>query len=299
MGLPTAMLKTVEGTTAYDWGRSSGLNWQAKKTKLHYFDEAGLGRESGKVSLIRDDTGMELGVVSPQYQIVQPQDILEGFESAVSNMGSDFKMDGIGVFGDGKVIWGRASSERSMNIAGHSLETYLYMLTSFDGSVSTMGFASTLRHVCCNAFHLGSQKRGESLFKLSHRSKYAGHAQKGLDQFMNQVDEFEQAGTRMSEILIKPQNVLPTMMKAIGQEKPVNDLTSREKSSLEKYLKAVVNSPGSTADREGASVWDVFNGITYTVDNDPIRKTKGHEQSAFMGAGDKLKAKAFSYLSLV
>jgi len=300
MGLPTSLIRDVKGTSAADWAAESGLNWTAEKVPLQYFPEDGVSRTSSKVAIVRSDTGQELGVVSPQYQIVQPSDILSGFEEAVHNLGAGFRMDGIGLYDDGRLIWGRASSDVSLRIKGQdAINTYLYMITSFDGSVSTMGFVSTLRVACSNAFHLASNK-GDKLFALSHRSKYRGQAKNALDTYMQQVNGFEADANRLANTTLEADAVVEYYKKLLYPSKTdIEQYSEREKSVLVKYIDAALKSPGSefiSAKQDGhLTAWGVLNGVTYVVDNDPVRRTATSAKSSFIGAGDALKKKAWNH----
>jgi len=299
MALPTSIIQDVSGLSAYDWAKESGLNWSAKKVPLHYFDDNGLGHESERVSVIRDDTGEELGVVSKTYQIVQPSEILAGFENAVNNLGAGFQMDGIGMFNNGRLIWGRASSDHPIRIKGtDSLNSYLYMITSFDGSVSTMGFVSTLRAICSNALHLVSGK-GDKLFSLSHRSEYKGQASSALDSYMKQVDEFTANANALSDKRMSPEDVVGFYTKLLYPNK--SDFTEREKTTIKKYINVAATGAGSKlesvgSDVNGMSAWGVVNGVTNVVDHGLVRASKDEDKkaySAFLGAGNALKSKAW------
>lgn len=297
MAYPTSIIKNIKGTSASEWAEHAGLNWDAEKLELNYFPDDGISRKSSMVSIVRNDTGQELGVVSPKYQIVQPRDILSGFESAVNNLGAGFEMDGIGMFDDGKIIWGRASSDRPIRIHGQdSLQSYLYMLTSFDGSAATVGFVSTLRAICSNALHVASE-RSDKLFSLSHRSKYQGHAKSALDTYMKRVDNFERDVNKLADTRVAAPDVVRYYKELLYGKK--EELTEREKTTVNKYLYAAVHGAGSKltsvqADETGMSAWGLVNGVTNLIDHDPVRKVGDNTKSAFIGSGNALKVRAWN-----
>jgi len=296
--LPTSISKEVKGISAYEWANEFDLNWEAEKTPLHYWDNNGVGRDSSMVAITRSDTGQELGVVSPKYQIVQPQSILEGFEEAVHNLGAGFEMDGIGLYDNGRIIWGRAKSDHSITIQGTDhIDSYLYMITSFDGSTSTMGFVSTLRTICSNALHL-AQKKGDSLFNLSHRSKYKGQAKSALDTYMNTLNEFESNANLLANKRVNADQAIDWMNNLLYSGKELSD---RNQTTVDTYLRESVQGKGhelaSVGIGEGKiSMWGLLNGVTSIVDHNPIRKSGTEEvqaKSRFIGAGNTLKNKAF------
>lgn len=284
--LPTAMLKTVEGTTAYDWASQRGLDWEAKKVPLFYQGDDGVMRESSKVAVVRSDTMEELGVVSAKYEIVQPIEILKSFELAVNRLG--FEMDGIGLYDNGKLIWGRANSHRKISLNGDEQEAYFYMLTTYDGTTSTVGFIGWERLVCCNAFNRLSDK----LFSIRHITGLADVSSAVL-AFDAHVNDYQLSVERLMRYRMTGSELRRFFNQLLYPDTDFLDLSKRQQDVMYRYGRAVFNSPGVSGQ---GTAWDALNAVTYIVDHDPIRRTDGHEKSAFIGAGNRLKERAYQML---
>jgi phage/plasmid-like protein (TIGR03299 family) len=289
--LPTNFGVEVSGTDIKEWARKADLDWEAKSMSLSYRNQ-GKHFTSSRKAIIRGDNGTELGIVSPKYKVVQPIDILETFRQASESYG--FKIDRIGSHDDGRIIWGRADAEKSFRVKGQDkVDGYLYIITSYDGSVATKVMISSVRAICMNALHVVS-KGSELRHSWRHSSHFDVEQSMGcIDAYMSGWDTFKKNVERMSEVTMTEKEVTDFVLKALQKSK----VTERVLNNVMPYIKSAYDSPGSdlTSVKLGdgvVSLWGALNGVTYAVDHLDSRGESNPYFASF-GSGSDIKTRAY------
>src|SRR4051794_22960330 len=73
--------------TIEEWLRAARLEWKLEPLPLQYFWDGNLRTVDGRIALVRSDTGEALSVVSNDYNIVQPGEVLEFYRDLVTLCG--------------------------------------------------------------------------------------------------------------------------------------------------------------------------------------------------------------------
>ena len=265
----------VEGDamTAVEAMEAADLDWEVKALpvfvdtfnhKADTFDPAYMSEtmveiESRK-AITRVDTGEVFTVMTNRYTPVQNSEAFNFFDTIVGAGDAVYHTAG-SLFG-GKKVWILAKLEGEYTLDnGESLESFILLDNSHDGSSALRMRLTTVRVVCSNTLSLASGTR--PAFATRHTSgimnrvtqarNLLGLNQVHMDRFMeqcNRIAEQEFSGRDMTRLTYKLLDLNPD--KSIEEQYP----TRREAGyKLQNLFYAGVGNNGETR-------WDAFNAVT-------------------------------------
>ena len=114
--------------------------------------------------LVRSDTDEALSIVSGNYEVVQPKEVLEFYRELVSLYG--YTLETAGALNGGRKVWALAKTGRSSRVGEDGkdkLAAYLLLATSCDKTLATTIAFTSIRVVCKNTlfFVIGDIKTGK------------------------------------------------------------------------------------------------------------------------------------------
>ena len=168
------------GATIEQWIKAAGMDWNIRRALVRYFADEDtradcfeLCEAPGETVLFRSDTRAHLGIVSPDYQIVQPGQVLEFFRDMVESNGAHLETAGT-LFG-GRRFWGLAKfAAESVHGAADVVGGYLLLCTSADGTMATEARETTVRVVCNNTLRMARGADGGAVapVRISHAARF-------------------------------------------------------------------------------------------------------------------------------
>lgn len=293
------------------WQVEAGMDYEVMESPVQFV--AGLGMETfkGQKVLYRDDNHLGLGIVSNQYKIVQPGEVLEFFRDLTEASG--FKLETAGTLFGGRKYWALARVGGDREIAAldprDTHKAYLLLSTSADGSMATQGRWTDVRVVCNNTITLAL--RGKAAVSVTHRSTFDADAAKhelgltGQDAFEAFAESMDHM-RKLARAPLSPQESYSLAVELLTGKDPAK----MEKEQLEKALKskAILAIGGMAAtgagligsDLEGgtrtAYAW--VNAATQFIDHMRGENTKGGRlNNAWFGDGERIKNRALSLAS--
>lgn len=168
-GLGTAL---DEDATIEQWIVAAGLDWSAVKAPTKFKTADGKLRDYvGRSVIYRDDTLAPLGIVSDDYNIVQPREVVEFFKDAVGQ--ADMKLEVAGGLFNGKRFWATARLNASELIINgvDEIRPYVLLITSADGSLATNASLVNTRVVCNNTAQIALNENG-SRVRVTHAAQF-------------------------------------------------------------------------------------------------------------------------------
>ena len=136
------------------WAENAGMNWLILEAPVQYRPFAGQGEaplqtvDEQKV-LYRSDTQAALSVVGGRYKIVQPREVLEFYRDLADAGG--YELETAGVLKGGRKLWALARTGHSAQLVGRdTVDGYLLLATSCDGTLATVAMPTSVRVVCNN-----------------------------------------------------------------------------------------------------------------------------------------------------
>lgn len=299
------------GASLETWREAAGMDWEIMRAKVRYpvnpadasNPDAWRAMDDRHV-LLRSDTGAALGIVSDQYQEVQPGTVMEFFRDLTEEAG--FALETAGTLFGGRRFWAlaRVASDEAVMDAADKVGGFLLLSTSADGSLSTEARFTTVRVVCNNTLGFARAK-GKADVRVSHRTAFCPDSAKRTlgvkpeavrDSFAAQMDDFR----RLARSKVSTADMVRMTLQALGHDPDA--MTAREIGEAAKSHPAVTIGTAATTGRGliGADMagclgtsWGWLNAVTQYVDHGARARSQDNRlDSAWFGRGDAIKQRA-------
>ncbi len=298
--------KLPPGQTIEQWAAAARLNWEIQTHPVQYQFAGKTCLMPNRFVLARSDTGNALSVMSGDYLVVQPKEILEFYRDLVEKR--HYTLETAGALDGGRKVWALANTGLVANVANDpadKLGRYVLLATSCDGTLATTATFTSVRVVCQNTLNFAMQdlKKGDRRHvKIKHNQYFDAtliHKELGLidaswDRFMGMVNPMakhhlkdEDAKQFFRELFITTkQGEEPKQ----GEEHKPN---APDKKQVLHLLSIFKDAVGQQTKSAKSTVWGALNAVTYYVDHVKSTKSGDRLDSAWFGAGQALKAKAW------
>ncbi len=285
----------TEGASIDEWKHQAGMAWEIKSTPVLYADDQGVVSFPGRQALYRGDTRQPLAVVSDTYQVVQPGEILEFFRDLVAVDGMSLHTAGT-LFG-GRRFWALASMDLAASIGASKdqVKGYVLLISSCDGSLTTIGKFTAIRVVCNNTATMALSQDQETEIRVPHSTRFRPELVKErLAAGHTQFRQFVDAAQQLSRVKTSEQLASEFIAKLLHDTKTIytEDAT---KTRQHQTIMQLYQGAGKGAQLPGVkgTAWGLVNAVTEFVDHHARVKTPDARlESAWTGRGDKLKTEA-------
>lgn len=282
------------------WAKEAGMDFEIKAATCRFSAEGTAIPiiVPNKHVLYRSDTSAPLGVVSPRYQVVQPEAVLGFFRDLSEAHG--FKLETAGVLFGGQKYWALAKTPYSLSLPGADIiKPYLLLATACDGTMSTVARYVATRVVCNNTIEMALGEK-TSQVKVTHKQVFDD---KKVKTQLGLLDESWDVYSTKIEALAKrtvsQQEAIDYFIKVLGTEgKPVEE---QRNAALLAKVHALFDGSGigSSLESSKGTAWGMLNAVTEYVDHmrgtkdDGLAKDRRLENAWFY-EGASLKQKAFN-----
>lgn len=292
-GLGSLLMK---GASIEVWQKEAGMNWKAEKAVVQYQPnhEAAAYFKSEEDSVVyRDDTYARLGLVSSNYKIVQPGEVLSFFKDLTEKYG--YELDTAGCLKGGRIAWALARTGDVVRVRGNDIVNgYMLLSTSFDGSMATTARFTSVRVVCNNTLQMSMADA--PVVKVSHRSVFdevEAKRQLGVGAF----HKFEEQANAMAERIVSVEEQIK-FFTSVYHDMTLAELNDKNKPSVDKTMarlaRILTTAPGQNIPSAKGTLWGLVNAVTHDVDfSKPSRSQDNRLTSSWFGDGAVTKAKAW------
>lgn len=287
--------KMSDEATIEEWAQAAGLGYTVERETVQYMQGGKLRAYDDRHVLFRNDTGKPLSVVSKDYQIVQPAEVM-GFFEKLTEIGG-FEMETAGALSDGKRIWALAKVSDGAPIFGSDIvKPYVLLSTSYDATMATVGKLTAIRVVCNNTL-TAAINGAKTEIRLPHTTKFDPEAMRlELGIFGNQFEKWLIQTRKLAEQEIDldtagkltAELIAPTMRSAVPGAVVDVKQAKGYKRIMELFDGAAIGS-----DMAGHTKWGWINAVTQMVDHERGRGGASRLNAAWFGDGDRLKSKAY------
>ena len=278
------------------WATEAGFDWTIQESPVTFNTPDAQGIHfPGKQVLYRSDTKAPLSVVSMDYKIVQPAEVLEFFADLVGVGG--MTLSTAGVLFDGKRFWAMADTGKAGAIRGNDqIKGNLLLTTSCDGTLATNAMFTAVRTVCNNTLRLALESENYGRVRVTHARTFdpanikdqLGLIDHSWEKFMHNVTKMEATKIDMAkarsfvyDLVAKPNVVAEDQPYTTAAK--VTDILARFQSGM---------------GNQGKTAWDLLNGITEYVDHS-TGKTRMLDRklwNTWFGADATMKDKAYEQI---
>lgn len=290
------------------WVTAAGMDWQINPAVVRYIAQPDAVPTRylsfpEKVVLFRSDNKRPLSVVSTDYKVVQPREVLAYFDDLSQRVG--FKLKTAGTLFGGRKFWALASMGEDVQLRdpADKLRRQLLLATSADGSMSTVAKFVATCVVCENTITIALGEKGATTIKVSHKRQFdAEEVNAALGIQFN--EEFESTMKLFRRLAETPMPVADMIKATVRIHRP--DYLSYDKKELTKAVKSkqisrigllAVDNKAIGAELEGRheTAWAWLNAVTQYVDHDNGARTGDRRlQKAWFGRGDRNKSNAMA-----
>jgi phage/plasmid-like protein (TIGR03299 family) len=283
------------------WVEAARLNWHIQMLPVYYQSQGRMQIMPERFVLVRDDTCAALSIVSANYQVVQPKEVLEFYRDLVKDRG--YTLETAGALDGGRKVWALARTGLVKDVANNPADTlgaYVLLATSCDKSLATTATFTSIRVVCQNtlgfAFEdMKMQQRRH--IKVDHMKRFdptsvqeeLGLIDKAWTRFMGQIDPMANYTLKNGDAR-KFFESLFLSDKDIEEGRPPANARYKEINQISSLFHSAQGHDLATAKD---TLWGAVNAVTHYVDH--VRSTRSVERidSAWFGTGALLKEKAW------
>lgn len=289
--------KLPEGQSIEVWLKAARLEWELKRLPVQYLVDGRLRTMDDRFVLVRSDTDAALSVVSDDYQIVQPKDVLEFYRDLVDHYG--YTLETSGALDGGRKVWALARTGMTDAVdkrGDDELAAYLLLATSCDKSLATTAAFTSIRVVCQNTlfFAMEDIKTGrQPQVKVPHNLHFdADRVKEGLGIMDKAWSGFITKVRRMGSYPMNSDKA-SFFFKELLLQKNARDLSNKAEREHHSIMSLFSSAPGQDLSSAKETLWGAVNAVTYYADH--VRPGAGGDRldSAWFGAGCALKEKAW------
>lgn len=290
------------------WAKKAHLEWGVGESVVQYhipgFRDMPIGFSfDNRKTLYRTDTMEPLEVVSKNYRVVQPIEILEFYRDLVENYG--WKMHTAGSLDEGRRVWALAKMCGDVRIKGQDrIEQYALLATSYDKTLSTTFMPTSVRVVCNNTLSFAYDSPGDGCIKIPHCDKFdpnrvkieAGLLDDTFGQFTDKID-------KMSGIHVTEDFAVRFFMNLMHDERMGDDYTDvmvegPKSKAIDAMIDQYSSGLGSDLVSSDETLWGLLNAVTAYVDHDkPARTINNRFKAGQWGPGAAIKKAAWAAAS--
>lgn len=285
-----------------DWhvaAKAAGLDWTVEAQPL-WTVAPGPGDTSlvplqpvSHVANVRTSDGSVLGVVGPDYRILQNTEAFEWFQPILES--GEVTIESAGSLFNGKRIWAlaRIAGAEAEVRDGDAVKRYVLLSHGHDGSLCVRLGLTDIRVVCNNTLTLAHNGDSE-LIRLRHTKNLIENmdaVRAALDvtrgKFVATLEQYR----RLADKSINAADVRKYVHLVFEPKLDLDGETSNER--VAQRLQHIIDLAFTGRGNSGTSVWDAYNAVTEFTSWERGRTQDTRINSVWFGESAKLNQKAF------
>lgn len=263
--------------------RLAGLEWSVEEsdTLTGVFgagstDEFRVSTDTAKV-LVRSDDKSVLGVVGPDYQPFQNQQLAELADSLRKAGDGAVEVESAGSIKGGKRVWMLLRGKSvEFGGAGDSTVPYLFLANGHDGSLALKSIPTGVRVVCSNTFHLalGARRSAMSFRHTLNLNSRVDELATCIKNWENTIDKGAQVARAMAATPVtreKVQALWIDVIQRLDGEIPTKVKTGWDERRKDRAVAGLAHaSRVFDVERQqfGANLWVAANAITNWIQHE-------------------------------
>lgn len=281
------------------WLQAARLDWKLKRLPVQYLVDGKLRTMEERFVLARSDTHEALSIVSDDYQIVQPREVLEFYRDLMDDYG--YTLETAGALDHGRKVWALARTgitEAADKHGEDKIAAYVLLATSCDKTLATTAAFTSIRVVCQNTLFFATEevrKKGRPQVKVPHNFRFNPDQVKTELGLMDPAwKAFMERVRKMAAYRMEAEAASSFFKSLLAQkDKPLTRTAEREHQTITALFHSA---PGQDFATAKETLWGAVNAVSYFTDH--VRS--GSEErldGAWFGTGYALKEKAWTEAS--
>lgn len=247
-----------EGKDIGEWVKAAGMDWTIESSPVKFESAFAMNTFADKQVMYRSDTLEPLSVMSNNFKIVQPVEILEFFRDLTEFHG--MKLSTAGTLFGGRRFWALAETGFDSDvIAGDKIQAQILLVTSCDGTLATTAKFVSRRVVCANTLSIAMAENSKQMIKVSHKSDFDANAVK-INMGLVEKSWYEFMAKMRSLTEVKMSDEQNRNFLTQNLLKKSDEPTKMELSTIESIMNLAKKGAGS--EYGDGTAWGTLNGIT-------------------------------------
>lgn len=277
----------------------AGLDWKVEQKPLQAVTNDGNLQVITHKAVLREDTQDILGVVGTSYHPLQNTEAFEWFEPFIDN--GLASLETAGSLFNGKKVWILAKTHKEADVvAGDTVESYILLSNSHDGSSTVKVGFTPIRVVCNNTLSYAEGANISKLIRVRHTSSVVENLQLVRDlmdtvntQFIATVEQYREL-TRRDVSVEDLRMYVKQVFSRQKLENIITDYEAREKAQIEAERKKLLDRVEEIFELEPArKTWNMYNAVNSYLCHDRCRNAELRQNSIWFGDSKLLDRKAF------
>ena len=286
----------TEGATIEEWKIAAKLDWNVKEGRVLFEREVETQLAPANIETIEfpkrkalycSDTREPLSIVSHDFHVVQPGEVLEFFRKLVDSHG--FKLETAGALRGGRRIWALARIAEEIKVLDDIVQPYCLLSTAYDATMATWARLCATRVVCANTIAYAESEKG-NIVRVPHNATLDfDDVRLQLGLAVNAWEKFKVRSLKMAE----------REMPDVEAEKFLRELLGVADADTPRGFARVLDlfkgaQMGAEKKSTRQTLWGMVQAVAEHVDHNPwARNDDTRQDTAWFGAGANLKVKAF------
>jgi phage/plasmid-like protein (TIGR03299 family) len=290
--------KLPDGASIETWLVAARLAWELTRLPVQYLVDGKLRTMEERFVLVRSDTGAGLSVVSGDYQIVQPREVLEFYRELMSMYG--YTLETAGALDGGRKVWALARTgvvSAADDGKDDKIAAYVLLATSCDKTLATTAAFTSIRVVCQNTLFFAEEdikKERRPQVKVPHNLRFdPGRVKQELGLMDEAWSGFVTKVRAMAGYQMKPE-AASSFFRELLQSKKDKPLSNKAQRDYQTLLALFRSAPGQDLPTAKGTLWGAMNAVTYYTDHVASASAGEALDNAWFGAGFALKEKAWA-----
>ena len=281
------------------WVQAARLDWSIEMLPVNYQMGGRNHVMRDRFVLARSDTQAALSVVSGDYRVVQPKEVLEFYRDLVEER--HYQLETAGALDGGRKVWALARTGLVAGVADNAadeLGAYVLLATSCDKSLATTIAFTSVRVVCQNTLGFAVhdvKKESRRNIKVNHSRRFdADQIKKDLGLMDDSWDKFKRQLTPMAGKEMSDRDAEQFFQALFQSDKEMKEgtISDQKRKEVMQLMSFYRHAPGQDLPTAKNTLWGAVSAVTYYVDH--VRPSSGDRlDSAWFGSGATLKEKAW------
>lgn len=236
---------------------------------------------------IRSDTKDVLGIVKDKYRIVQNNESFAFVDSIIQNSkGIECRYETAGSLFNGKRVFMLVRLP-DVNLVGDTVENYLFLSNSHDGTSGLLAGITNVRVVCNNTLQM-AESGASRIWRLRHTESIKGkqaEAEKSLGLALSYTERVAEDAERLAAEAVNEERFFREFFKKL-------DLSEKNREKVMYEIGGIYKDKDDLQNFRGTK-WGMYNAICDFVSNrEPLRKTitgKDWKMAGFMDGYPMIK----------
>lgn len=279
-----------------EWKINAKMDWEVLESPVLFNRHgAGIQTDESRKVLYRSDNSEVLSVMSSDYKVVQPGEILEFFRDLVEDHG--LFLETAGTFFGGKRYFALANTGKSSNIVlDDEVQGKLLLVTSADGTVATIAKFTSLRIACWNSLLVALKEESKrQVMRCTHAKEFDARQFKiDLGLIDTQWDAFITNLRSLADKKVQDSQAMSFFQKLVNPS-AANELQMGQQRKLDALLHFY--KAGAGAEYSHGTAWGLLNAVTELETHGTGRSDPSWQfNKSEMGAGANTKQLALEML---